>query len=152
MANIKSKMKRLITIFFLGIFSFSFSQEIELKNLKVEILKTNDVSSTFGGANPFRSTSMFTKKAKEGMTFIMVKLKLKNEGKESLNVNFNKFQITDNDNIKYEFSFIYGIGFPSTKTIKLKPGKKVKKFIYFEFPKEKELNELVIGKVKYNLK
>ena len=145
-------MQKIITILFLGIFSFSFSQKNELNNLKVEILKTNDVSSTFGAANPFITSSTNTKRAKKGMTFIMVKLKLKNEGKESLNVNFNKFKMTDNDNLKYEFSFIYGIGFPSIKTIKLKPGKKVKKFIYFEFPKEKELNELVIGKVKYSLK
>ena len=145
-------MKRLILILFLGIFSSSFSQEIELNNLNVEVLKTKDVSSTFGGANPYRLTSMFTKKAKKGMTFIMVKLKLKNEGKESLNVNFNEFQMTDNDNLKYEFSFIYGIGFPSNKILKLKPGEKVKRFIYFEFPKEKELNELIIGKVKYKLK
>ncbi|QHI35252.1 hypothetical protein IMCC3317_05980 [Kordia antarctica] len=142
-------MKTFITILFLGIYSISFGQEIELKDLNVEIIKINDVSSAFG-SNSFNTEP--AKQAKKGMTFIMVKLKLKNEGEESLKVNFNAFKMTDDENNKYEFSFMYGIGLPSKKILKLKSGKKVRRTIYFEFPQGKELNELIIGKVKYSLK
>lgn len=122
-----------------------YTQDFEINNLTIKSLSTEDVSPSFA------EDSNYWKQAKTGMTFIRVKLEFENNTSKKLKVNLNKFQITDEKDNQYEFAFYYGIGSPKKKILKIKPGKKIKRSLYFEFPLEKKWNELIIEGKKYKL-
>ncbi|WP_299120474.1 DUF4352 domain-containing protein [uncultured Tenacibaculum sp.] len=115
-----------------------------MKNLKVKIIKTRVVGSYFGHSN----MRFFGKYAEDGMTFILVKLKLTNQGENIINIDFDKVFVSDEFGDKFSFHSFYGF---SNRKLKLKPGKRVRRNLYFEFPKNETPVGLHIDKNKFKI-
>ncbi|WP_064967510.1 DUF4352 domain-containing protein [Tenacibaculum ovolyticum] len=137
-------MKRGLLFLFLSLSVFSFSQKREFKRLKVEVVKCKDVGSYFGHSN----NRFFGRHAEDGMTFIMIKLRLTNKGQDLINVDFDKVYLSDKFGEKFPFSFFYGF---SSKNLQLKPSRRVRRVIYFEFPKKESIASLFIEKEKFKI-
>jgi hypothetical protein len=133
-------LKKYIILFFLLSFFNSYGQEQNLDNLKIEIIKVSDVL-TLPGSGGFLTHPYYG-------IFVLIKLKIENTSNENIYLDFDKFYIVDDIGDGYPFSSFYG--FASTKK-KLKPGKSIKRILYFDFPLDVEPKILLIHDRKVSL-
>ena len=133
-------LKKYIIIFFLFSLFNTYSQQQGLDNLNIEIIKVSDVLN-------LQKSGGFTTYPYYGI-FVMIKLNIENTDDENINLDFGKFYVVDEIGDKYSFTSFYG--FASIKK-KLKPGKSIKRILYFDFPSDAIPKLLLINDKKISL-